>query len=110
MSESQLSEAVTPFSDLGFNDPIKAVQVFDMLNLKPTDLNNNMVRSKLTRVAEFIKSAPDAVILAKRVLYNHMNPHISPLDRLVDYASLQKELMTTKGSLKDLQSRIASYE
>jgi len=107
---TELANSSSPFSDLGFQDPIEATRVFSMMNLKPEDLNDPAKRAKLSHIAEFFRMAPDALELSKRVVMKNFNPHVSLIDKLWEYSSLQKERIGLRSKLSELENKIAIFE
>jgi len=103
-------EAVTSFSDMGFNDPIAGAEIFNMLHIEAAELANPKTVEEFKLLTQFINSSPDALYLAKRALTKHLNPNTTPLEHLTGFVQLHSKRQELKKTLASLESEIGLYE
>lgn len=104
MSES------TPFSEVGFQDPLVAGELFSLIGASLDDLRDPVKHAKLAEIASFVNMGPEAHALVRRVLMSGGVKGFAALEKAFQYSKLQKERIATRQKLSSLEKDLAIFE
>ncbi len=103
-------QATTPFTDAGFNDPLMASEFFRVLGVTAEDMKNPNKHAKMAEVASFANMGEEARGLLWRIALKGAPQGFSVLDKVFEYTRLQKDRLSARRQLEEIEKQLGVYE